>query len=237
MAEQKKNAGFRPKLQKAKAKFLATYYGNPGKDLRIIAVTGMNGRDITAHYIQEIIKNRDAKTGLIIDPLSASDLYKQVYRIWKTGADHVVISVSSLALSNHIFYGLPIYAAVLTEDGFGTPDVSDHDAQSILFNTQPYFSIICRDDNIKYEIYSKYPAKTATFTYGHDRDCDLRINRQKLYRMGTEANFTYSGHSFDVATYISGEASVNYMAAAALTAFALDASEENIVDGIANYEP
>ena len=237
MAEQKKKSGLKPKLQKAKAKFLATYYSNPGKDLRIIAVTGMNGRDITAHYIQEILKFRDGKTGLIIDPQTTSELYKRIYKVWKTGADHVVISASSLALANHVFYGLPIYAAVLTEDGTGTPDVSDHDAQSILFNTQPYFSIICRDDNIKYEIYSKYPAKTATFTYGHDRDCDLRINRQKLYKMGAETNVTYSGHSFDMATYITSEAAINYMAAAALTGFALDANEENIVDGIANYEP
>nr|MCR4753520.1 hypothetical protein [Candidatus Saccharibacteria bacterium] len=133
MAEQKKKSGLKPKLQKAKAKFLATYYSNPGKDLKIIAVTGVNGRDITAHYIQEIIKSRDTKTGLIIDPKTTSELYKQIYKIWKTGSDHVVISVDSVALANHIFYGLPIYAAVLTEDGLGSPDVSDHDAQSILF--------------------------------------------------------------------------------------------------------
>ncbi|MCR5572180.1 MAG: hypothetical protein K6F57_00175, partial [Candidatus Saccharibacteria bacterium] len=102
---------------------------------------------------------------------------------------------------------------------------------------QPYFSIICRDDNIKYNIYSKYPTKTATFTYGHDRDCDLRINRQKLYKMGTEVNVTYSGRSFDMATYIADETAVNYMAAAALTGFALGADIDNIVNGIADYEP
>ena len=237
MAEQKKKPGFKPKLQVAKAKLLSTYYGNPGKDIKIIAVTGINGRDITAHYIQEIIKFRDANVGLIIDPKTASELYKQVYRLWKIGADHAVISIDSVALANHIFYGLPIYAAVLTEDGIGTPDVSDHDAQSILFNTGPYFSIICRDDNIKYSIYSECPTKTATFTYGHDHDCDLRINRQKLYKKGTEANVTYSGRSFDIATYIAGEAAVNYMAAAALTGFAVGADVDNIVDGIANYEP
>ena len=237
MAAKKKKSGLKPKLQKAKAKFLSTYYSNPGKDLRIIAVTGANGRDITAHYIQEIIKTRDAKTGLIIDPKTTSDLYKQIYKIWKTGTDHVVISVESIALANHVFYGLPVYAAVLTEDGIGAPDTSDHDAQAILFNTQPFFSIICRDDNIKYDIYSKYPTKTATFTYGHDHDCDLRINRHKLYRMGTEANVTYSGHSFDMATYITGESAINYMAAAALTGFAIGVDTDNIVDGIANYEP
>jgi UDP-N-acetylmuramyl tripeptide synthase len=55
--------------------------------------------------------------------------------------------------------------------------------------------------------------------------------------MGTEANVTYSGHSFDMATYITSEAAVNYMAAAALAGFAVGVDEDNIVDGIANYEP
>ena len=236
MAEQAKKSGFKPKLQKAKAKFLATYYSNPAKDLRIIAVTGMNGRDITAHYLQEIIKVKDPKVGLIIDPKTTSDLYKQIYKHWKTGTDHVVVSIDGPALANHLFYGMPIYAAVLTEDGIGAEDTTVTDAQSILFNTQPTFSILSRD-SASYPIYSQYPAKTATLTYGRDRDVDLRINYSKVYKMGTEANYNYSGHSFDAATYIVGEPAVNYMAAAALTALALDYTADNIVDGIADYEP
>ena len=236
MAEQVKKSGFKPKLQKAKAKFFATYYSNPAKDLRIIAVTGVNGRDIAAHYIQEIIKAKDPKVGLIIDPKTTSDLYRQIYKHWKTGTDHVVVSIDGPALANHLFYGMPIYAAVFTEDGIGAEDTAISDAQSILFNTQPAFSILSRD-SASYSIYSQYPAKTATLTYGHDRDVDLRINYSKVYKMGTEANYTYSGHSFDTATYITGEPSVNYMAAAALTALALDYTTDNIVDGIADYEP
>ena len=115
MAEIEKKSGIKPKLQKAKAKFLASYYSNPAKDVKIIAVTGDNGRDITAHYLQNILKSKDAKTGLIIDPKSTSDLYKQLYKIWRTGADHAVISVDANGLANHLFYGLPIYIAILTD--------------------------------------------------------------------------------------------------------------------------
>ena len=61
MAEQKKTSGLKPKLQKAKAKFFATYYSNPAKDLKIIAVTGDNGRDITAHYLQKFSNSRTLK--------------------------------------------------------------------------------------------------------------------------------------------------------------------------------
>ena len=236
MAEAAKKSGFKPKLQKAKEKFLATYYSNPAKDLRIVAVTGKNGRDITAHYLYEIIKIHDPKVGLIIDPKTTSDLYRQIYKHWKTGTDHVVISIDSAALANHLFYGMPIYVAVLTEDGQGPEDTATSEAQSILFNAQPAFSILSRDSE-SFQIYSQYPAKTATLTYGKDRESDLRINYSKAYKMGTEVNVTYSGRSFDMATYITGEASINYMAAAALAGLAIDFSTDDIVDGIAYYEP
>ena len=243
MAEQKKTSGLKPKLQKAKAKFLASYYSNPAKDVRIIAVTGDHGRDITAHYLQNILKSKDSKTGLIIDPKSTSDLYKQLYKIWRTGADHAVISVDSNGLANHLFYGLPIYIAVLTDSTepkavatITSMSAPAEEAKAILFNTQPYFSILNRDD-ANFDLFAKYPAKTATFTYGHSQDSDLCINRFKLYKMGTEANITYSGQKFDIATYATGEESAHYMAAAALAGFALDFDKDAIIDGIADYEP
>ena len=90
MAEQKKTSGFKPTLQKAKAKFFKTYYSNPAKDLKIIAVTGTSGRDITANYLQSIIKAKDEKVGLVIDPKTTSELYRKLFKIWKTGTDYVI---------------------------------------------------------------------------------------------------------------------------------------------------
>lgn len=241
MQKQGNNSSFKPKIQKLKAKFFKTYYSNPAKDLKIIAVTGEKGRDITAHYIQEILKTRDSQTGLVIDPLGTSSLYKQLFKIWKTGAGHAVVSVTSDALANHLFYGLPIFAAVITDNLAPDSDSAliheeETNAKAILFNKEPFYSIINRDD-INYSFFAKYPAKTATLSYGTDRDADLRITRSKLYKLGTEANFNYKADKFDVATFVANEDAVGYMAAAALTAFACGYNPDAIVDGIANYEP
>lgn len=242
MAKNEKKSGIKPKLQKAKARFLATYYSNPAKDTKIIAVTGDTGRDITAHFLQNILRHRDAKTGLIINPKSTSDLYKQLYKIWRTGADHAVVSIDSAGLANHLFYGLPIYIAVLTDNtepktpATILPTTAPEDAKAILFNTQPSFSILNRDD-ANYDLFAKYPSKTAAFTYGHSADADLCINRFKLYKTAVEANVTYSGQKFDLASYATGEEATHYMAAAALAGFALDFDKDTIVDSIADYEP
>ncbi len=239
MAAQQKKSGLKPKLQKAKAKFFKTYYSNPAKDLKIIAITGNNGRDITAHYMQEIIKLRDARVGLIIDPKSTSSLYKQLYKIWKTGSDYAVVSVESRGLANHLFYGIPIHVAIITDDlGISTTPETylPDDAKAILFNTSPNFSILNRNDP-SYRIFVEYPAKTATFSYGNSHAADLKIIPGKLYKHGTEATIAYLGERFDVATYLTHPAICDYMAAAAMAAYALGFNSDNIIDGIANYEP
>ncbi len=238
MADKQKKSGLKPKLQKAKAKFFKTYYSNPAKDLKIIAITGTNGRDVTAHFVQEIIKQRDARVGLIVDPKSTSDLYKQLFKIWKTGTDYAVVSADSHALANHLFYGMPIHAAVITDD-ISESDVAgaeSSDAKAILFNTKPDFSILNRDD-ANYNVFVEYPSKTATYSYGRDRSADLKVTPGKIYKQGTEATLLYNSERFEVATYVTDQNAYLYMAAAATVAFALGFNSDAIVDGIANYEP
>ena len=241
MAENTKKSGFKPTLQKAKAKFFATYYSNPAKDLKIIVVTGNEGRDIVAHYLQNVLKNKDEHAGIIIDPSTTSDLYKQMFEVWKSGADHVVVAVHASKLADHFFYGLPIHVAVLTDNTEDTNTITnttgtEEEGKAILFNTKPDFSII-NHDNVNYELFAQYPTTTATFSYGRDRSSDLRINRSKLYKLGAEANLTYGNENFDVATYVTSEAAIYFMAAAALAAFALGFNSDQIIDAIADYEP
>ncbi len=238
MADKQKKSGLKPKLQKAKAKFFKTYYSNPAKDLKIIAITGTNGRDITAHFVQEIIKQRDNRAGLIIEPQSTSDLYKRLFKIWKSGTDYAVVSVDSHALANHFFYGMPIHAAVITDDINNSPvaGAPSDDAKAILFNTKPDFSILNRDD-ANFRVFVEYPSKTATFSYGRDRSADLKVTPGKIYKQGAEASLNYNSERFDVATYVTDPNAYLYMAAAATTAFALGFRSDTIVDGIASYEP
>ena len=234
MAKQAKKSSLKPKIQKVKAKFFSTYYSNPAKDLKVIAVTGENGRATTAYFLQEIIKARDPKVGVIIDPASTSELYKQLFKIWRSGTDHVIITAPSQAIANHLFYQLPFFAIVVTNTSKTT--VQDEEIKSILLNKEPYFAILNQDDP-NFELFSSFPSKSATLCYGHSNEAALKINRSKLYKMGTEANFSFQSEKFDVATYLTGEENVDYMAAAALTAFAIGLDADTIVDGIANYEP
>ncbi len=57
--EGNKNSGKnhkRLRLERAKVKLLAAYYGHPARDLRLICITGSTGKSTVAHYVHEILR-------------------------------------------------------------------------------------------------------------------------------------------------------------------------------------
>ena len=51
-----KKGGLRAQSQKIKASLLKSYYGNPTKDMKLVAITGTTGKTTVAHYVHEILK-------------------------------------------------------------------------------------------------------------------------------------------------------------------------------------
>ena len=47
-----------------RARALATRYGHPARHLRVIAVTGTNGKTTTVNYLNEILKEAGYKTAM-----------------------------------------------------------------------------------------------------------------------------------------------------------------------------
>ena len=46
-----KKGGLKAGRQKLKARVLKSYYGNPLKDMKLIAITGTTGKVTVAHYV------------------------------------------------------------------------------------------------------------------------------------------------------------------------------------------
>ena len=65
---------------------------------------------------------------------------------------------------------------------------------------------------------------------------DVKILNSKLYPKGTEATLSMRSEIVTVATFLSEEPSVYYMACAAAIAYGLGISSEHIINGIAEYE-
>lgn len=113
-----------------RADLAAHQYGFPGKRMRVIGVTGTNGKTSTCFLIWKMLNEAGHKTGLMttvawgvdklekqIEHMTTVDAKTLNYRMKKiadAGAEFLVLEVTSHALAQHRTFGVPIEIAVMT---------------------------------------------------------------------------------------------------------------------------
>ena len=115
--------------RRAFALLSAAFFGNCHRGLRLIGVTGTNGKTTTASMIHTILTLSGKRCGLIgsvsnntCDGESSAQmttpdcfsLHRMLYRMKNAGAEFCVIEASSQGLCQQRLYGLSFEAAVLT---------------------------------------------------------------------------------------------------------------------------
>ena len=236
-----KNGGLKSKRQKLKAKMLKSYYGNPMRDMKLIAITGTTGKVEVAHYVHEILRSTGEQVAVLASeaPFKMGVLHKFLSDAWKAGANYVIVTVPAEGLRDNIFHGLPVHVAAMTN--FVTAGLDDMepdefiDNEKTLFDMKPEIVVLNRDD-ANYEPFSEFMGSKETITYGKT-SADVKILNSELYPKGTEATLSMRSEIISVATFLPGETSVAYMACAAAIAEGLEISTEHIINGIAEYQP
>lgn len=234
-----KKGGMKAGRQKLKAKMLKSYYGNPMKDMKLIAITGTTGKVVVAHYVHEILRAAGEQVAVLASdqPFKLGMLHKFLSDAWKAGANWVIVTVPAEGLRDNIFYGLPVHVAAMTN--FVTSGLKDMepeeflDSEKTLFDMKPELVVLNRDD-INYETFFEFKGTKGTLTYGVSSS-DVKILNSKLYAKGTEATMSMQSEVVTLATFVTGETAVSYMACAAAIATALEISNDKIIDGIAEY--
>lgn len=236
-----KNGGFKKSVQKIKARALKTYYGNPIRDMKLIAITGTTGKTIVAHFIHEILKVTGEQVAVLASeqPFKVGMLHKFLSDAWKAGANYVIVTVPAEGLRDNVFYGLPVNVAAMTN--FVTSGLKDMEPQDFIDNEKTLFDmkpeiVVLNSDDINYDAFSEFKGTKSTSTYGQS-SADVKILNSKLYGGGTEATLSIKSEIINVASFVPGEIAVSYMACAAAIAHALGIESEKIIDGLAEYLP
>ena len=172
------------------------FYDYPGKQLRMIGVTGTNGKTTTTNIIRTILRKAGHKVGLIgtinimiEDEETVShnttpdvvDLQKTLYAMVCAGCDYCVMEVSSHALALKRVAGIEYDCAVLTnitQDHLDFHKTMENyrDAKSLLFehltegdkpNKNAVFNM---DDASSAIIKARTEAKVLTYGKGKEND-------------------------------------------------------------------
>jgi UDP-N-acetylmuramoyl-L-alanyl-D-glutamate--2,6-diaminopimelate ligase len=115
--------------RRALAKISSNFYGDPSSRLKLIGITGTNGKTTTTYLLESIFKKAGCNTGVIgtinyrfgqkttsapnTTPESL-DLQRILHEMLKGGASHVVMEVSSHGLDLNRVFGCQFDAVVFT---------------------------------------------------------------------------------------------------------------------------
>ncbi len=223
-------------------------YHHPAKKLRVIGVTGTNGKTTTCFMIWNMLRQAGYKTGIMttvaygVDKLSPElghmtmvdtfTLNRRIKDIADTGAEFLVLEVTSHALNEFRPLGVPFEIAVFTNLTHEHLDYHKtlaryRAAKGKLFK-KAKFSILNADD--KATDYYKTIAKKY-ITYGI-KNGDNRARNIKLSVSGVK----YSYNDIKIETNIPGEFNVYNSLAACLVGKKLGLTNKQIEEGIKSLE-
>jgi len=188
-----------PNARRALAILSAAWFGHPAKELKIVGVTGTNGKTTTTHLIKTII---ETCTGDMVGLIGTNanvfgdveeeasrtspesyDLQHLLRRMADAGCKWVVMEVSSHALALDRVYGIEYEVGVftnLTQDHLDFHKTMEEylKAKSLLFSQSKKGVINLDDPHAQYLIENaKCPVKTFS---EHDVTADIVAKRIKL---------------------------------------------------------
>lgn len=200
----------------------SAYYNYPSHELKVIGITGTNGKTTTAYLVEKILRDYGFRTGLMgnlgmklgdgffayegnTNTQESPDLQRNFRKMCEVGTDYCVMEVTSVGIEYGRASGVNFRSAAFTN--LSTDHLDLHETmdnykmvKGLLFSRLGN-SFGASPDERKYAIINVDDATAdyyikqtyaETITYGIDKQADVRAEQIKI---------TPSGTSFDVRTF------------------------------------
>lgn len=232
------------------------WYGRPAKKLRLIGVTGTNGKTTTCHMITAVLQAASRTVGMtttidfqIGQTISENNqkmtttnpwqLQKLLKQMVQAGCDDAVIEVTSIALDQHRLWGLKFEAVVFTNLSHDHLDyhgsmTTYRQAKEKLFAERPSLSVINTDDAVANE-FLKHTAN-RTLTYGVRNPASVMA--KKLYQRsgGTDFILLVGQRQASISLPLPGTFNVYNALAAATVGLGLNIPLETVIIGLRSVQ-
>lgn len=241
-----------PDSRKALARMSANFYGHPSRKLRLVGVTGTNGKTTTTHLIRSILEVDGTKTGLIgtigymigEEEIPAThttpeslELNELLALMVNKGCGAAVMEVSSHSLALSRVFGLEFGGACFTNltqdhlDFHGTMEEYFR-AKRILFeNLSPEACAVTNaDDPYGRKIVEGTAARTLT--YSRSGPADVQALDVRMSVAGMKMTVAYNGKTQALESRLTGRFNVENVLAAYVTGIGLGIGEESLGMGI-----
>jgi UDP-N-acetylmuramoyl-L-alanyl-D-glutamate--2,6-diaminopimelate ligase len=234
--------GFADAYKRVKSSVVRMKYGNPAKDVKVIAVVGTNGKVTTARFIEEMLQEAGQATVRLemehTRAHTAHEVQEFLRLAKKNSAVYAILTLKSEDITEHSLGALPLEAVVVT-------NVSNTKAESLekqvaaidmLLDQAPKHTVLNRDD-LSYEQLAEHISAAQDMTFGEHADSEARIDKKTLYKKGSEVRLVVDHRtSIELATYLVGEANVYNLAAAVAALYVIGEKITMLDEGAARLE-
>ncbi|MBC8526421.1 MAG: UDP-N-acetylmuramoyl-L-alanyl-D-glutamate--2,6-diaminopimelate ligase [Candidatus Cloacimonetes bacterium] len=254
-----------PNTREALATLSATFYNYPARKMRIIGVTGTDGKTTTATIIYNILKTAGFRVGLITSinavvgnkiyetgfhttTPNAVDMQRYLSEMLSAGTEYVVIEASSHGLAQHRVDMCEFDIAVITNITQEHLDYHKNiqqykEAKAKLFqylNTnfhKPNITkiSILNKDDDSFDFLKKIKSDIQ-YRYGFDQQADFSVENVQYSENGMKFRVKTPTDCFPIETNLLGEYNVSNILAAIAVAYSQNVSIGAIQKGIKSTE-
>ncbi|MBU1670172.1 MAG: UDP-N-acetylmuramoyl-L-alanyl-D-glutamate--2,6-diaminopimelate ligase [Actinobacteria bacterium] len=236
----------------------AAYYGRPSDALRLVGITGTNGKTTTAFLLEAILRRSGGRTGLIgtvenhitgqVEPVTRTtpeslDLQFLLRRMVDNGAEYVTMEVSSHALELHRVAGCVFDEVVftnLTQDhlDFHISLEEYFGAKRRLFSEEEFGAdrraVINTDDSFGARL--RRETALPTLSFGLDPAAEVRAQDVVVTPHGNRFRVEHSGGAIELETALQGRFNVYNCLAAAAVALDMGVDDRSIAGGLQSLQ-
>jgi UDP-N-acetylmuramoyl-L-alanyl-D-glutamate--2,6-diaminopimelate ligase len=232
--------------------------GFPARDLKIVGVTGTNGKTTTCYMIHEMLHTAGYKVGLMttvgygagmdIHPqmthmttMPTHAMLKRIKQLREKGIDWLILETTSHALAQNRVWGIPYSVAVMTNVthehlAYHRTFTRYRDAKVKLFklaaaNVKGRRLGIVNADDPSAAYFAK--AVPAVILYGVTSPADVRAVKVHSTALTNTYDLEYAGRKLHMKTELPGSFNISNSLAAASVGLALGLTSDQIENGIA----
>ncbi len=247
--------------RKLQAEISSKFYGNPSKDLKIIGVTGTNGKTTTANLISQYLELAGKNCGIIgtiayrfknkifaagrttPDSIEWNYLLKKMKDL---GADYVVSEISSHAVDQYRIHGTKFEGGIFTNL---TQDHLDyHKTMENYFNSKlKFFDYIYEtnknavfsinvDDEYGRKIYKKFKDKIEVISYGKTSS-EFKILEMNSDIKGVSFKYEYNGKVKEIKSSLRGDFNIFNIVASFSFLLKYGFDEEFLIEATSKLKP
>lgn len=240
---------------RAMAHLAGVFFNHPSRRMKMIGVTGTNGKTTVTHLIDHIMASYGKTSGLIGTLYSKIGKHTEptknttpdvitnqrlLNKMAEAGVDTVAMEVSSIALEQGRVWGIDYQVAVFTN--FTEDHLAYHKtmaqyklAKSLLFaqlgNDPQKVAVLNADDPVGREFV--HYTGSSVLTYGIHHEADLKAENVRLSASGLAFDLHAFGQVLPVASPLVGEFNVANCLAAIGAALGAGVPLEAIIDALA----